>query len=178
MLSAHKRDTACLSCAHEQHPTEKHGFVETVDKHDIKKWIDLELNIKSKFVHNTTHNMERWTRPNPHESIVVTFSDAARHLISDPNNVENYLALGNQSADIDDFELSKAAFNEFAKNNRHNPEYIDKYVVFVYGRLYGVGNTEVELIKKVYQNVGNVDMYVGNVSREIQTELIESPESL
>lgn len=182
-MSAYERSAACLSCVHEQPPTKKLGFVDIIDKHDIKKWIDPELDTvkpytKPRFVRNAVHNTERWTRPSSHESIVVAFPDAARHLIPDPNGVAADLALGNQSAGMDDFELSKAAFNEFVKNNRHNPEYINKYVVFVHGSLHGVGNIEVELIKKVYQNIGNVAMYVGNVSGEIQTELIESPESL
>lgn len=183
MLSAHKRNAVCLSCADEQPPTKKLGFGEIIDKRDIKKWIELEPDTiepytKSRFVHGATHNMERWTWSNRYESIIVTFLDAGGHLISDPNCVVNDLASSNQSAEMNNFELSKAAFNEFIKNNRHNPEYIDKYVVFVHGSLYGVGNTEVELIKKVYQNIGNVDMYVGNVSKKTQTELIESPELL
>lgn len=178
ILSAYKNNATCTSCAHEQHPAKKLGFVETIDKHDIKRWIDLESKTKSRFERSTTHNMERWTEYKPHWLIVVTFPDAAESFISDPNIAANHLVRSNQTTGIDDFELSKSAFDEFFKNNRHNPEYIDKYVVFVYGRLYGIGNTEVELIKKVYQNIGNVAMYVGNVSRKTQTELIESPELL
>ena len=109
--------------------------------------------------------MERQTRPDSPEPNAASFPDAAGCPVPD-----------GRSANIDDFELCKAAFQKFVKINRHNSEYVGKYVVFVHGSLYGVGDAETELIRDVYRNVGNVAMYVGSASGEIQTELIESPE--
>lgn len=167
MLSVYEEKSIRLSCVHEQPHDKNSDFVEVIPKHATKNWIDLDQDTKSEFMSSIAHNVERWTKLNPIELIVVTCSDTV-----------DYPVPGSQSADIDDFELSKAAFKKFVESNRHNPRYADKYVVFVHGRLYDVGDTEVELIKKVYHNVGNVAMYVGSVSREIQTELIESPELL
>ena len=42
--------------------------------------------------------------------------------------------------------------------------------------MYAVGDTGTQLIKKAYENFGNVDMYVGNVYRGMEMVLIESPE--
>ena len=75
----------------------------------------------------------------------------------------------------DGFEKSKAAFEKFVKNEADNPKYYGKYIVFVDGNKYDVGDTEIELIKKVYQNIGNTDMYVGRISQEIPIRSIKSP---
>ena len=72
--------------------------------------------------------------------------------------------------------MNKIAFEKFAKDNMHNPEYSNKYAVFVDGCLYDVGDTEMDLVKKIYEKCGNIYMYVGNVSQKMQTGLIESPE--
>lgn len=165
ILSVHNRIYMCRSCTHERPPAKKPNLREIIGKRTIKKWIDLEQNTKPKFGFSTADYIERWTKPSPAKLFVVAFA-----------NIADYPVQDNQSTSIDDFELSKAAFKKFVKNNRRNPEYTDKYVVFVHGNLYGVGDTEVELVKKVYQNVGNVAMYMGSVSNEIRTELIESPE--
>lgn len=79
-------------------------------------------------------------------------------------------------ASHDKYGVNKAVFNEFVKKHKNDPKYINKYVVFVGGQLYDAGDTDIELIKKVHENFGNVKMYVGNISRKIQTGLIESPE--
>ena len=76
----------------------------------------------------------------------------------------------------DEFTMNRIAFEKFAKNNLHNPEYSNKYAVFVDGRLCDVGDTEMDLVKKIYEEFGNIYMYVGNVSQKMQTGLIESPE--
>ena len=163
-MSVHDGSYTCLSCTYERSPAKNPGFVETIGKHVIKKWIDPEQNTKPKFGFSTAQDIERWTKRSPPEVFVAFL------------NIADYPVKDNQSTSMDDFELSKAAFKKFVKNNYRNPEYADKCVVFVHGNLYDVGDAEVELVKKVYQNVGNVAMYVGSVSDEIQTEVIESPE--
>ena len=97
--------------------------------------------------------------------------------------VENSLLIGFKLNDIDqlidsdaEFERNENAFEKFIKANLCNPKYRDKYVVFVHENLYATGNTEAELVKKVYKNFGNIDMYVSRVSQKMRLETIESPE--
>ena len=74
-----------------------------------------------------------------------------------------------------EFELNKNAFIDFIDTNFNNPDYRDKYIVFVHGDLYAIGDTEIELVQQVYKNFGNIVMYVGKVSQNIPIERIESP---
>lgn len=70
----------------------------------------------------------------------------------------------------------ETAFEQFKEKNLYNSKYVDKYVVFVDGVLQDVGNNEVELVKKMHEKFGNIDMYVGKVSQKIRSGMIESPE--
>ena len=71
---------------------------------------------------------------------------------------------------------NRSAFNDFVRSNIDNPEFRDKYVVFVNENFEAVGDSEVELVRKMRAKYGNIDMYVGKVSYEKTIYLIESPE--
>ena len=86
---------------------------------------------------------------------------------------QEYTALLGHS---DEEEMNKIEFQKFVTANARNPKYVNKYVVFVYGVLQAVGDTEIELVKKIYKEFGNVHMYVGNASEDEPVVLIESPE--
>lgn len=72
--------------------------------------------------------------------------------------------------------INRIAFKQFLEENLHNLEYMDKYVAFVNGVLQDSSEVEVELVKKMYEKFGDVDMHIGKVSAEIQSGMIESPE--
>lgn len=168
----------CLGHAHEWLLADKHDFAEAM--HNVKnwsqKWFDLELDAEAESALNERHTMEKWVMPYRSARTIAAFSSSGGY----PARLDavGHLAPGSQSATTADFELCKAAFKQFAENNHSNPKYADKYAVFVHGNLYDVGDTTTELIKKVHETFGNVDMYVGNVSEGTQTALIESPELL
>ena len=68
------------------------------------------------------------------------------------------------------------AFKKFAAANKDDPEYAGRYVVFVHGILQAVGDSEIELVRRMYKQFGNVDMHVGRVSEYNRIVCINSPE--
>lgn len=74
------------------------------------------------------------------------------------------------------FNESRNAFRQFVKYNLDNPVYKDKIVAFVHGKLEGVGDSKSKLIATMHDKFGNVDMYVGQVTRKRKTIRIDTPE--
>jgi hypothetical protein len=64
------------------------------------------------------------------------------------------------------FAKNEASYDNFVKNHLNDPEYKDRFVAFVNGKLQGVDDKESTLAKKVYDKCGHVDMYIGKVSTQ------------
>ena len=73
-------------------------------------------------------------------------------------------------------DSNKNAFNDFVKENVNNPQFYDRYVVFVNGQFQGVGDVESDLVKAMYDKFGNVGMCVGCVTLTPGEEILDSPE--
>jgi len=71
---------------------------------------------------------------------------------------------------------NEKAFEQFKKSNLHNPKYAGKYVAFVNGSYEGVGKKRVELVKQMYKQFGNVEMFIEQISSEETEILFDSPE--
>jgi hypothetical protein len=71
---------------------------------------------------------------------------------------------------------NELAFKQFQENNASNPEYYDKYVAFVNGVLQDKDSVKTDLVKRMYEQFGNVEMYVGNMTRKLLRGVLESPE--
>ena len=93
--------------------------------------------------------------------------------------VDEALKRQNRIKELSDIKVNKNrdAYDIFVNSNLHNPKYQDKYVVFVNEELYDVADNEVELVKRVHNNYGNIDMFVGKVSDKKTIGMIESPEA-
>lgn len=78
----------------------------------------------------------------------------------------------------DNFKINKNrnAYDIFVNEHLHDPKFQEKYVVFVNEQLKDVADDEVELVKRIHEKYGNIDMYVGKVSLEKTKGIIESPE--
>ena len=73
-------------------------------------------------------------------------------------------------------EENENVFNDFLKNHLDDPKYKNKFVVFVNGKLQDTGNVRSALAKKMYDQFGNVNMYVGKITDRIETVRISTPE--
>jgi len=71
---------------------------------------------------------------------------------------------------------NETAFKQFKKDNLQNPQYAEKYVAFVNGSYEGVDESESKLVEKIYEDFGNVEMFVGKISSAEQEEVIDTPE--
>ena len=71
---------------------------------------------------------------------------------------------------------NQQAYDLYVKNNSGNLKVQEKYVVFVNGKFEEIGNSKIELVTKMYEKHGNVEMYVGKVSGKKDIVIIESPE--
>ena len=128
---------------------------------EIKNWFDdFSVLVEPRFHHDKIESIPTW------------------QIIREKYTIEVKLTISNKdkSAEPDDVANNKVAFKKFVKNNLHNPEFSNKYVIFAYGNFQDVGNDEFELVDKIYKKFGNIDMYVGRVSQKIQIEKIESTE--
>ena len=127
---------------------------------EIKIWFEgsLYASEKQKFYFKEINTISKWS------SIMMERHVARKKLATDSKGRLSYST------------NNKDAFENFVKNNVHNPQFSGKYVVFVDGCLQGVSDTEIDLVKKIYKKFGNIEMYVGCVSQNMQIELIESPE--
>lgn len=81
------------------------------------------------------------------------------------------------SDDISNNE-NQQAYDLFVKDNHDNVTLQEKYVVFVNGKFEKIGNNYKELVKKMYEKHGNVEMYVGRVSGKKDIAIISSPRRL
>lgn len=68
------------------------------------------------------------------------------------------------------------AFNAFLKDHLDDPFYKNKFVAFVNGKLQDIGDTESGLVNKMYEQFGDGYMYVGKITDEVETGLIDTPE--
>ena len=71
---------------------------------------------------------------------------------------------------------NQLAYELFVKTNPKGDTSQKKYVVFVNGKLDEFGDSESELVGKMYDKHGNIEMWVGRTSGERDTHIIESPE--
>lgn len=71
---------------------------------------------------------------------------------------------------------NKDAFEDFARNNLNNPQFKNKFVAFVNGKFQDAGDKKNVLIKKMYDEFGNVDMYVHKITDQRKIVLIDTPE--
>ena len=127
---------------------------------EIKNWLDdFSVLTEQRFHYDKIESIPKW------------------QITGERYTIEVKLTISNKDkSELDDVADNKAAFKKFVKNNLHNPEFSNKYVIFAYGDFQDVGNDEFELVDKIYKKFGNIDMYVGRVSQKIQIERIESPE--
>ena len=72
-------------------------------------------------------------------------------------------------------EKNEIAFSGFKAKHKNNPEFKDKFVVFVHGELQGVGNEELALVDNTYEKFGNVPMFVGRITDRKKAITIPSP---
>ena len=61
---------------------------------------------------------------------------------------------------------NKNAFDAFVKTHLQNPEYVDKYAVFVDGHFQKCGVDMIALAKEIYEKFGNVEMHIGKISSQ------------
>lgn len=71
---------------------------------------------------------------------------------------------------------NEQAYDLFVRNNSDDVTLQGKYVVFVNGKLEETGDSKIELIKKMYDKHGNIEMYVGRTSGEKDKCIIDTPE--
>lgn len=71
---------------------------------------------------------------------------------------------------------NQTEFDRFLIVNFDNPKYKDRYVVFVNGVFQGVDDVENKLVKKIHEEFGNVEMYVGKITLESDIHIIDTPE--
>ena len=76
----------------------------------------------------------------------------------------------------DENEENENAFNDFLKDHLDDPKYKNKFVAFVNGRFQDTGDTESALVNKMYEQFGDVYMYVGKITDQVETFLIDTPE--
>jgi len=69
----------------------------------------------------------------------------------------------------------KQIFTELKPQLMKQPKYIGKYVAIVKGKMEGVGENKNQLAKEMYQNFGNVEMFVGKVESKRSIGMIKSP---
>ena len=70
---------------------------------------------------------------------------------------------------------NRQAYDLYVKNNSSNLKVQEKYVVFINGKFEEIGNSQIELVKKMYEKHGNVEMYVGKISGKKDISIIKSP---
>lgn len=73
---------------------------------------------------------------------------------------------------------NESSFKHFVQLNYDNPEYQNKFVAFVNGSFADVDESESKLVEKIYNNIGNVEMFVGKVTLEEQEDIVDTPEEL
>ncbi len=71
---------------------------------------------------------------------------------------------------------NKKAFEDFVEMHLDNPEYADKYAVFVDGCFQKHGINQIDLVKEMYDKFGNIEMYVGKISSSKTTIIMDTPE--
>lgn len=69
----------------------------------------------------------------------------------------------------------KQIFKELKPQLMKQPKYVGKYVAIVKGKMEGVGENKNQLAKEMYQNFGNVEMFIGKVESESIAGIIKSP---
>ena len=82
------------------------------------------------------------------------------------------------SSDIDSHTKldNEESFEQFLQENINNPQYKDKFVAFVNGTFQDVDEVENRLVKKMHEKFGNVEMFVGKVTSETDSHIIDTPE--
>ena len=91
-------------------------------------------------------------------------------------NHPKYLNSYNRTGSDDENEENENAFNDFLKDHLDDPKYKNKFVAFVNGRFQDTGDTESALVNKMYEQFGDVYMYVGKITDQVETFLIDTPE--
>ncbi len=71
---------------------------------------------------------------------------------------------------------NKKAFDDFVKIHLNDLEYKNKFVAFVNGEFQSIGDKRNALIEKMYDEFGNVPMYVDKITDQKQIILIDTPE--
>lgn len=71
---------------------------------------------------------------------------------------------------------NKRAFEDFVKTHLQNPEYADKYAVFIDGHFQKYGVDKIALVKEIYDEFGNTEIYIDKISSSKTTIVIDTPE--
>ncbi len=143
------------------------GYKVTVDK--IKSWM-AEFSIHKLFELQTYL-----------DNVIIRKHTGILDLVIDlyrQNGGQHPLAPdGHIRAETNTPETNKTAFEKFLKENINNPKYRNKYVGFVNGNIEDyVSSSEGDLIRKIYNKYGNVEMYVGKISEIQDIWVIDMPE--
>ena len=73
---------------------------------------------------------------------------------------------------------NETEFKKFVSDNIYNPSFTNKFIVFVNGKFSGVDENRTKLIQKIYDEHGNIEIYVGKVTLNQEIKIIDSPEKI
>ncbi len=100
--------------------------------------------------------------------------DCSSNFFKERKALQN-ISISNKSIGNENIE-NKNAFEDFVKTNLNNPKFKNKIVAFVHRKFQDVGDKRNALIEKMYDQFGNVNMYVDKVTDQKKVILIDTPE--
>ena len=131
------------------------------ENRDVKLWNldEREFNL---------HNLHIWIEAEYIQKLNCSYS------VSEGRNKLRNIST-HQNLTSNENTKNKNAFDDFIKTNLDNPKFKNKFVAFVNGKFQDIGDKRNALIEKMYNEFGNVDMYVDKVTDQRKVILIDTP---